>query len=243
MAEHAARVPGLAVATEVGGAVIVDGEPDRHLGMVHRRLPALAPGEVALPFSVLAAPSPATGNPVAVEVVEAGYGGDPEAFVEELARLVLAPVLGWLNLGIALEAHGQNLLAVARGGRLDRLIYRDFGGVRVNPKLLLDNGIERPALRGDVPTDDPEVLRTKLLAAAVASVLWQVIATLQRYGLDETRAWERVAAVARQLPGAERAGLFAPDMPIKAYVAMRLAEAAIEDIWCEGLANQMGGLA
>ncbi len=109
------RVPGLAVLPDVcAGAAIVDGGPDRRLAVVHRRVPALAPGELAMPLAALAAPSPASGAPIVTELVDTGYGGDPLAFVEGLARVLLPPVLELLALGIALEAHGQNLLGVVR---------------------------------------------------------------------------------------------------------------------------------
>jgi siderophore synthetase component len=153
--------------------------------------------------------------------------------------VLLPPVFGWLALGIALEAHGQNVIGVLRDGRLRRLLYRDFGGVRVSPRRLRENGIEAPPLKGDVPSEDPEVLRTKVLASAVSTVLGEVIATLGRAGLDEARAWERVARVARSVSHAD--GLFAATLPLKAMTAMRLAERPVDDLWC-ALPNPLAGL-
>jgi len=230
----AAVMPAPEVLPEAGGgAAIVDGAPDRRLGVVHRLVPELEPGGLQLPLGALAAPSAATGAPLVTELVEHGYGGDPEAFVESLAAILLPAVLAPLRAGVALEAHGQNLLAVVRDGRLTRLRYRDFGGVRVSPKLLRRHGIDPPPLRGDVPCDDLEVLRTKVLASAVSTVLGGTIAVLGRTsGLDETKAWHRVAAVARGVPGAEEAGLFAPMLPVKAMTAMRLADDPLADQWC-----------
>jgi siderophore synthetase component len=224
------RWPGLrAVLEPAGGAVLTDGEPDRHLAMVHRRMPALDPGELALPLAALTAPSPATGAPLVLELVEQGYRGDPLSFVEHFAQTLLPPLFGLLELGLALEAHGQNLLGVFRGGRLVRLLYRDFGGIRVSARRLADHGIEAPALRGDIPSDDPEVLRTKVLASAVVTVLGAVIAALDRAGLDEERAWSSVAGVARTLPGPDAPHLFADTLPVKAMTAMRLADDATAD--------------
>ena len=71
---------------------------------------------------------------------------------------------------MALEAHGQNTLVVLRDGRPVRILYRDLGGVRVSPARLRAAGVEAPPLLGDLPSDDPDVLRTKLAAAAVAVV-------------------------------------------------------------------------
>jgi staphyloferrin A synthase len=236
------RWPGLwAVPELAGGAVLADGEPDRHLAMVHRRMPALDPGELALPLAALTAPSSATGAPLLLELVEQGHGDDPLSFVEHLAQTLLPPLFGLLEVGLALEAHGQNLLGVFRGGRLVRLLYRDFGGIRVSARRLAGHGLEAPALRGDIPTDDPEVLRTKVLASAVATVLGEVITVLGRSGLDQERAWSVVAGVARSLPGPDAPHLFADTLPVKAMTAMRLADDPTADQWCP-LANPMAGL-
>jgi siderophore synthetase component len=237
------RAPGMLAVTDLGGgAVLVGGEPDRRLAMAVRQVPPLTGGEVALPLATLAAPTRATGAPLVTELVEQGYRGDPLAFVDALATVLLPPVLGLLALGVALEAHGQNVLGVVRDGRLVRLLYRDFGGVRVSAERLQAHGIEPPQLRGDVPTDDPEVLHTKVSASAVSTVLGETIAVLGRTtDLDEELAWRRVAAVARALPGPDAAHLFAATLPVKAMTAMRLADHPTDDLWC-AVPNAMAGL-
>ena len=238
----AQRVPNLQVLAEVGGgAVIVDGEPDRRLAVLHRVLPRLEPGEVAIPVAALSAPTPAAHAPLLDEVMDHGYGGDPLSLLDAFAGLLLAPLFGLLGLGVALEAHGQNLLVVVRDGRLRRLWYRDFGGVRVSPRRLREAGIDPPALQGALTTDDPEVLRTKVIASAVSTVLGEVIALLGRHGLDEEKAWHRVAAVARAVAGPDGEALFAATVPVKAMTAMRLTEPSLADIWCD-LPNPMAGL-
>ncbi|MBX6751017.1 MAG: IucA/IucC family siderophore biosynthesis protein [Micromonosporaceae bacterium] len=237
------RHPGLEMVPELaGGAVIVDGEPSRRLAMIHRRMPALAPGELALPLAALTAPSLATGAPIVLEIVAAGYHGDPLSFVEHVADVLLRPVVSLLATGIALEAHGQNVLGVFRGGRLVRLLYRDVGGVRVSARRLREHGIEPPPLRGDIPSDDPDVLRTKVFASAVSTLLGEMIAVLARHTeLEADRAWQRVAAVARTLDGPDVPLLFTESLPIKAMTAMRLADDATADLWCP-VPNPMAGL-
>jgi len=237
------RCPGIDMVHESGGgAVLVDGGPDRRLAMVHRRMPPRVPGEVVLPLAALTAPSLATGAPLVVELVEHGHGGDPLSFVEHLAEVLLRPVFGLLELGVALEAHGQNMLGMIRDGRLTSLLYRDFGGVRVSARRLREHGIEPPALQGDIPTDDPEVLRTKVLASAVSTVLAEAITVLARHtGLDEEHAWQGVAAVARTLSGSDAGSLFDASLPVKAMTAMRLADDSTADLWCS-VPNPMAGL-
>ena len=76
--------------------------------------------------------------------------------------------------------------------------YRDLGGVRISPARLKSYDIAVPVLRGDVVSDDPAVLRAKLFASAVSTVLAEIIAVLLReYGVAHADAWRRVARVAR----------------------------------------------
>lgn len=237
-----ADIPELSVMPEVGaGAALVDGQPCRSLAMVLRDVPPLGPHERALPLAALAAPSTADGRPIVVELVRAG-GADPYAFVEGLAALSLPPLLRLLEVGVALEAHGQNLLVVLRRGRPVRLLYRDLGGVRISPARLRRHGVEAPELRGDLACDDEDVLRTKLFAAVVSTVLGELIAVLAReLDLDPQRAWAGVAGVARDHGGPDAAVLFGPTLPVKATTAMRLAADPLEDVWAH-LPNPMGGL-
>jgi siderophore synthetase component len=199
--------------------------------MVRRRMPPLAAGEVACPFAALAAPSPVDGRPIATELVSYGYGGDPLALVDAFGRLMLPPLLALLDLGVALEAHGQNLLVVVKDHRPVRLLYRDMGGLRISPVRLAGNGIEAPALRGDLVTDEPDQLRTKLVASAVGTVLFELVAVLARaYGIEESAAWERLS---RTVP-ARYAGHLATDtVPVKAMTAMRLAAEPLHDQWAQ----------
>jgi siderophore synthetase component len=203
-------------------------------------MPALAPGEVALPLAALFAPSPANGRPIVLELVHHGYDDNALSCVDALAGLLLPPLLRLLELGIGLEAHGQNVLAVVRAGRFVRLLYRDFGGVRISPRRLAAHGIEAPPLRGDLTSDDPLVLRTKVFASAVSTVLGELVAVLSReLGADEDKAWRRVADAARDEPGAGT--LFTGPLPVKATTAMRLADKPVEDIWTL-VDNPMEGL-
>jgi siderophore synthetase component len=234
----APRTPNLIACLEpASGAVLVDGEPSRSLAVVHRRLPILAPGELALPLAVLTAPSPADGRPMMRELID-----DPLAFIGALAELLLPPLLTLLELGLALEAHGQNLLVVVRGGRPVRLLYRDLGGIRVSPAQLARHGIEVPPLAGDLASDDPYVLRTKLFAA-IGTVLAELVTVLEReYGVDAALGWAKVAQVARARPGPDAAALLGATLPVKAMTAMRLADDPLEDVWAD-VANPMAEFA
>ncbi|SDY95559.1 Siderophore synthetase component [Micromonospora pattaloongensis] len=214
------------------GAALVDGEPCRSLAVLVRQAP---PGD-AVPLAALAAPSPATGAPLVTEAVALGYAGDPVAFLADLAGVLLPPLLWLLRHGVALEAHGQNTLVVLAGGRPRRLMYRDVGGVRISPALLHRHGVEPPPLHGDLATDDPEELRTTLLAA-LGVVLGEQVAVLSRaYDVAPATLWAAIAAT--PLPEADRAVLTGPTLPVKATTAMRLASDPLEPIWAR-LPNPM----
>ncbi|HWH00133.1 MAG TPA: IucA/IucC family protein [Pilimelia sp.] len=222
----APRLPGFAALAEpAAGAVLVDGAPCRSLAVVVRRAPRLVGPERAVPLAALAAPSPADGRPLVAEAVAAGYGGDPVAFLGALAAVLLPPLRRLLAHGVACEAHGQNTLVVLRAGRPVRLLYRDVGGVRISPARLRAAGLPVPRLRGDLVTDDPRELRTKLVAAVYVA-LAELVAALARHSAATPAAlWRAVAAAA--------GGLFDGPVPVKATTAMRLAAEPLVDRWVD----------
>jgi siderophore synthetase component len=226
-------VPGLDILPEVaGGAVLVDGEPSRSLAMLRRHVPPLAPGELALPLAALSAPSPVDGRPLLAECVGAGY---PLEYLRRLVGVVVPPLMRLLALGVALEAHGQNLLLVVRDARPVRLLYRDFGGVRVSPARLRRHGVDPPPLRGDLVSDDPQELRTKLFAAVMSTVVGETVALLVRcFGVDSHAAWRSVRAAILSTVDADPAdttALLRDPWPVKATTAMRLAADPLTDRW------------
>jgi staphyloferrin A synthase len=232
---------GIEVLREVAaGTVLVAGQPCRSLAMVRRLAPVPPPGCALLPLAALAAPSPATGRPLLTEAVRAGY--PPADFAADLVRLLLPPLLRLLHRGAALEAHGQNTLVLLDDGRPVRLYYRDIGGVRLSPARL---GDAAPPLHGDLATDDPQALRTKLFAA-LAVVLGELAATLcAGYGTDPAAVWVPAADLARHATTSgyrDAAALFDPALPVKATTAMRLADDPLTDIWTT-VPNPMAGLA
>jgi siderophore synthetase component len=230
-----ARGVGLTVLREVAaGAVLVDGQPCRSLAVAVRE----APRHPAIPLAALAAPSPSDGRPLAVEAVTLGYCGDPVGYFTDLCQILLPPLLRLLHAGVALEAHGQNVLVGLRGGRLTGLLYRDVGGVRISPSRLRTYGVSPPPLHGDVCNEDPAVLRTKLFAAVISGALAEQVAVLDReYGTPRHELWAQVAKTARdtyrRLPGGadDATALFDTAVPVKATTAMRLAADPLEDIW------------
>lgn len=227
-----ADLPTLTVLGETAaGAVIVDGSPHRGLSHLRRQAPTARPGEVVVPIAVLTAASPADGRPLLAELVD-GHGGDPYAWLRALTAVLLPPLLRVLHRGVALEAHGQNTLVVLRGADPVRILYRDLGGVRVNPARLRAVGMSPPPLHGDLCTDDIRELRTTVAASALAVLLGEQIALLHRgYDADPAALWRHVADVVRATNTPDSAALLGDPLPIKATTAMRLAADPLEPVW------------
>jgi siderophore synthetase component len=204
--------PGICVLRErsAGTVLSADGVAQRALGALWRDAPPAT--ATVLPLALLPH-RPDLLTPV---------------FFAALVEVMLPPLLGLLRAGVALEAHGQNLLVQVDGGRPVRLYYRDLGGIHVHPGRLAAAGQAMPALVGALPTRDDTALRTKLLASAFTTVLGSLVAALDDPGL-----WAHVAAVARDSTGGDdRAAVFAASWPVKATTAMRLAADPLTDRWC-----------
>ncbi|MFI8242939.1 IucA/IucC family protein [Streptomyces sp. NPDC085866] len=203
-----------------GGAVCVDGQPSASLAAMIRESTEchLDAGEIAVPLTAVHA----TGATV--------LSGDPVRWLTDLAELVLPPALTLLSMGVALEAHGQNTLVVLREGRPVRVLYRDLDGVRVSPRRLARCGFALPPLLGTRAGDDVDALHTKLFGGLISGVFSELVDVLTRTRAADLRAsWGAVAEVGRRvyagLPDHEDAAAFLGDtMPLKATVAMRLAE-------------------
>ncbi|WEO93192.1 IucA/IucC family protein [Streptomyces sp. FXJ1.172] len=203
-----------------GGAVCVDGQPSASLAAMIRESTEcyLDAGEIAVPLTAVHA----TGAAV--------VSGDPVRWLAEFAQLVLPPALTLLSMGVALEAHGQNTLVVLRDGRPVRVLYRDLDGVRVSPRRLAQCGFTLPPLLGTRAGDDVGALHTKLFGGLISGVFSELVAALsQTHQADPRALWGAVAEVGRRvyagLPNEEdAAAFFGETMPLKATVAMRLAE-------------------
>lgn len=227
-------------------SAVLDGTPSPDLAALVRESPEdfadPAEGETVLPVAALIA-RPADGGPPLVRSLlsAAGPGQDGAAWLTAFARLALPPVLRLLSWGVALEAHGQNLLVVLdRRARPLRLVYRDLADVRISPARLARNGFGTPSL-GRGLSDDPAVLHAKVYGSLVATTFGSMVSALgEAHRPTEAGLWGAVAAEAVRacdaLPDTpdtrtDRAALFAPELPVKALTLMRLESPAPGDRW------------
>ncbi|MDT3397943.1 IucA/IucC family protein [Streptomyces sp. B1866] len=169
--------------------------------------------------------------PVAALATAWPDSGPPErrlARVTELARLALPVCLRMLDLGVALEAHGQNLLAVlGPDGGVRRLVYRDLADIRTSPARLARHGVPAPPLAGRLIEDDPAGLRRKLFCSLVTGALGPLAGGAPALG--------RVLrdALTDLPPTADTAALRQEPLPAKALTLMRLETGRSGDLWTE----------
>ncbi|MGH2771509.1 MAG: IucA/IucC family protein, partial [Actinomycetota bacterium] len=223
------------------GAILRE-SPERHAGR----------GEVTLPVTALAARSPLSGQPLMIDVVEELAAGRripvreaAHSFLEEYCRLALPPLLTLLSRwGVAPEAHGQNTLVVLKGGVPVRLLFRDLASIRVSPIRLARCGIRLPELAGSLSVPDDE-LRRRIFAPLFVTNLSEVVSALaSATGGDAGDLWSLVArgcravylrlsadASIRTQAAPDEAALFEPTLPVKAMLAMRLADDSRLDRW------------
>ncbi|MEU0409966.1 IucA/IucC family protein [Streptomyces griseorubiginosus] len=150
------------------------------------------------------------------------------AWLAEFARLALTAGLRLLEHGVALEAHGQNLLVVLSPSDAPvGLVYRDLADIRISPARLARHGIPVPELSGRVVTDDVTTLRRKLFGSLVAGALAGTAgsATALRGALE---------SAVRDLPRTpDLVALLERPLPTKALTLMRLSPGTPGDQWTE----------
>lgn len=156
------------------------------------------------------------------------------SWIAEFTRLALTVCLRLLELGVALEAHGQNLLVVlSPSGAPTRLIYRDLADIRISPARLARHGIPAPDLSGRLITDDETTLRRKLFGSLVTG-------TLGATAGSGTALGAALSIAVRDLPRTpDLAALLDGPLPTKALTLMRLSPERPGDIWAQ-VPNPLG---
>lgn len=228
-----------------------DPDPERRSralsALVRRDLSGyLRPEELPVPGCALPARAPVTDSSLLVELVtrygctrgERDVGTAGLRFAEEYAALLLpVSVILMTKYGIAVEAHLQNCIFTFVDAVPTRLVLRDWGGMRIYPPRLRRHGLPLDPRPGTVTvTGDVQVMRAKVLYTALSNHLGEIVAHLvTRCGVDPRAVWGRVSAMLaglltdldadqqlREDVRADRAVLFGPTLPVKAFARMRL---------------------
>ncbi|RJK97443.1 IucA/IucC family protein [Paracoccus aestuarii] len=209
------RLAGLRILAEHGAVMVAPGRLGGRLAAIRRAAPP--PG--AVPLSALSLSGP-DGRPLIADWLDR-HGTGPW-----VARLVavLAPVWHLMtHHGIALEAHGQNLLLVHRDGWPESLVARDFSESLeyvpdrlARPDLAPDLEALWPAMAGAAPGTHhrmarPEDLRDLVMDCLVTHLLSDLAWMLHRDGrLPEGRFW---ALLRGAWPPAAALATHAPEYP------------------------------
>ncbi|MFJ3921996.1 IucA/IucC family protein [Streptomyces sp. NPDC090022] len=198
----------------------------RTLGAVSAHSPDLAAVLREPPERYAAAGTGERVVPVAA-LAETGLPGSA-AWLARFARLALGVGLRALELGVALEAHGQNLLVVlSPAGEPLRLVYRDLADIRISPARLARHGMPVPPISGRLVTDDETVLRRKLFGSLVAGALGATAGSAAALGAA-------LSAAVDVLPRtADTEALLSEPLPVKALTLMRLSPGTPGDQWTD----------
>ncbi|KQO69225.1 IucA/IucC family protein [Methylobacterium sp. Leaf89] len=222
-------------------AVLADrnGSCAGQLAAIWRESPDLAHGEAAVPFNALMV-CEADGTAF-IEPWLARHG--LAAWLDRLVEIALLPVWHLLVAhGIALEAHGQNMILVHRDGWPERVILRDFHesaeyGVDfvAEPGRVPDFGAIDPAHAGPVDDRFHAMRSPAVLAELVSDSLFvfgvsEITHLLGRlHGLDEANFWRglglRLARHATEHGLQDRFArlcIDAPSLTVEALLARKL---------------------
>ncbi|MFI9595884.1 IucA/IucC family protein [Nonomuraea sp. NPDC052265] len=215
-----------------GAAGTVNGEHTADLSVMLREPTPRVPGHTVLPVAALTAGAQ----------WDVPRGAEAREWLAEFADVATAAALGLLALGVALEAHGQNLLVVLdRRGHPVELVYRDLADVRISPARLARNGFGTPPVSARLLSDDPGVLHAKLFGSLVGTTFGSLVSLLgEGDRTAESVLWAVVAEAARRafdaLPDtadvrADRAALFGERIRVKAHLLAQLAGSPPGDSW------------
>lgn len=198
----------LTILQEYAGIIAdADGPLAGQIGAIWRESPqaTLLPGEAVIPFNALMMVE-SDGKPFADDWI-ARFGLMP--WINRLLEISVLPVWHLLiQHGIAVEAHGQNMLLVHRDGWPVRLLLRDFHDSmefcpaylrepQKTPDFLLLNPLYGEAEPDQYYwTDNLDSLRELVMDTLFVYNLTEISHLLDHcYGLRESRFWQRVESL------------------------------------------------
>lgn len=226
-----------------------DGPLAGHLAAIWRESPDLSPGEAAVPFNALCACEADGSAFVAPWLARYGVAD----WLDRLVEVAVLPVWHLLVAhGVALEAHGQNMILVHRDGWPERVILRDFHesaeyapGFVPDVARVPDFGAIDPAHAAPADGRFHAVPSPAFLAELVTDSLFvfnlgEVTRLLrERAGLDEAGFWARLGDRLRRHAAEHgladrfaRLGVDAPRLRVEALLARKLG---LEEARCSRL--------
>lgn len=205
------RSPGIAAALrcqwdEFGLHLDVDQEERddaRYLAVLFRRNPCglLADNEQAVVLAALFVPSPLSGEPLLLELMrQAGVDSRQSAidwFRQYCDRLFAGVLNLYLDYGMALEAHQQNLMLVLNQQAYPiAFLNRDVGGICIHCPTLAARGWPIHFAPAATLVEERAQARVNIFHAVLQSNIGEMIERLDgHFGLSCRQLWQEVAAL------------------------------------------------
>ncbi|MFX3623868.1 MAG: IucA/IucC family siderophore biosynthesis protein [Ectobacillus sp.] len=172
----------------------------------------VAQDEVAIVGSSLFAESPFTGKIILQELVErfAKERKEPSLrkaafqFVIDYASIALPGFLTLLvKYGIGLEGHLQNSVMVFKGGGPVRMLFRDWGGVRIYQDRLRQHQLQSQFYPNSVTvTNHLKEVHNKVIYTVLQNHFGEFILQISKnYGLGEGELWKEIYRICERVFG------------------------------------------
>lgn len=237
-----------------------DDERSRHAAVLYRDNPLklLKRAEMAVPVGSLFALDEHQ-QPLLRQWIRLIHGADDDqamaAFFRDYLAIAVPGLLGiYLMYGVAFEAHQQNsFMVMGADGRLNRLLLRDFGDIRIERKTLHAQGLDIDLYDPKMTLfDDTGFVRDKLLHTTFMCHLGELTLLCARHwDVPEHLLWDELARqvgdcfdalrgrVDPQRWQTERQALLVEDWPAKSFMRMRLLDSHADIVG--RLANPLQG--
>jgi len=165
--------------------------------------------EVAIVGSSLFSESPISEKTIVSELIDQ-YGKTTNIsirqaayqFVSEYANIALPGFLTLLvKYGIGLEGHLQNSVMVFKNGQPVRMLFRDWGGLRIYKERLKNNNLHVELYAGSITeTDDLKEVHNKLFYTVFQNHLGELILQVcKEFGLNERELWQEIHQICDQV--------------------------------------------
>jgi D-ornithine---citrate ligase len=192
---------------EIGGCAFrsKDSLKNRNLSVIYRNnIEDLTnDSEIAVAGTALYAPSPITGKTILIEILEryaatCGIKSQKEAaenFMKEYVKIALPGYITFMvKYGIGLEGHLQNTIPVFQNGKPVKILFRDWGGLRIYRPRLEKQGHSVHFYPGSMTiTDDLQEMQNKVFYTVFQNQIGELIHQISKHWfIDEMLLWKIV---------------------------------------------------
>jgi D-ornithine---citrate ligase len=192
---------------EIGGCSFRSDDTlkNRNLSVIYRENmeQVIHNDEIAIAGTALYAQSPINRKPILIEIIERyaktlnikSRKESAVSFIKEYAQVALPGFLTLLfKYGIGLEGHLQNTVPVFKNGRPVKILFRDWGGVRIHRPRLQKQGLDIQFYPGSITiTDDLQEVQNKVFYTVFQNQLSEIIQQISKYwNIEESLLWKPV---------------------------------------------------